>query len=356
MFKHARLLTALSVSVVASCQGTTPGSGPPPRPRIVTPLNNASILCEPLRLEGSFISRRRVVSLTWRVTDRQGVEITPGPPQGSPVLFNQTLTPGTYTVTLEVRDDQGATGRASVTITRATGSALDMDTDPNRRGQPVGGGLQRTFRVTPRTGAPSGAQVRLTSSNAALLRVSSDPMVEGTDTAVVTNSGAGYVFAVQGMEGQSGPARLTATAGPDYCGTAELQLVPAAVEIIGLASRVIALREAFSVSVGLPSQSSLVVDQTARGGPGLTVTVTSSQPQVGMLETPQERDASVLVVIPPGRNGAGGGTNLAFVAARNVNGMQTDVSASIPGGIPVSCSLRRVCVGPACPALPIVCQ
>jgi hypothetical protein len=194
----------------------------------------------------------------------------------------------------------------------------------------VGGGLQHPTSGSLSSPNHGGISVVVKSSNPAVALVSPNATTPGTDSIVlaVAAGASSFSYYVQGLEGATGSVTIRATAPGFTDGTATATVVQPAVDIIFLASTGSAASTAddpFQARVGysnLPTNSAMTVEQEVRaGGPGaLTVTVTSSNPAAGLLNTSvQTGQSQVTLTIPVGQARspstlATGGVTFDFVA------------------------------------------
>jgi hypothetical protein len=152
----------------------------------------------------------------------------------------------------------------------------------------------------------------------------------------VTAGSTFFSFWVQGVEGATGTAVVTASAPGFTDGTGSVDVRPAAFEISGLSTSLNTASplNAFAVRVGYrnqPTDTYLWTTQGVRAGAdSLTVTVASSSPAVAQIARGAERGSSLQLKIGPGSSSTATGTINGF-SLETLTAGSTNVTASIPG-------------------------
>ncbi len=194
----------------------------------------------------------------------------------------------------------------------------------------VGAGLQVSTSGNLSSGNHGGISVVVKSANPAVALVSPNATTPGTDSIViaVAPGGTGFSFYVQGVEGATGGVTLRATAPGFTDGTATATIVQPSVDIIFLSASGSAASTAddpFQARIGYanaPTYTGMSSEQEIRAGaPGpLTVTITTTNPAAGLLNTSaQTGQSQVTLTIPIGQSRtpstlATGGVTFDFVA------------------------------------------
>ncbi|MEJ2237671.1 MAG: hypothetical protein P8X82_05195, partial [Gemmatimonadales bacterium] len=216
----------------------------------------------------------------------------------------------------------------------------------------VGGGLQAATSVSLGASNHGGVDVVITSSNPSVMLVSPDASTAGTAsiTIPVADGFTSIGYYVQGVEGATGTAVVTATAQGFTDGTGTITVVQPAVQLASVTTNTTTLSpdDPFWVGVGIPNgqQTAITEWQAVRVGGSYTATVTSSDAAVGQLVTTALTGASVTVDIPEGTSNsatsvAGGG-----VAFDPLTAGTTTVSAAITGFLILPTASQLVTVNP----------
>ena len=254
----------------------------------------------------------------------------------------------------------GATTGASQTVT-VTGPTLSVGLGGLTR---LGAGLEvdACCAVTTNQPAPAGGLlVTLSSSDATRLLVGAAPIpAEGGSGVIVLTIPAGSTsvpFGLQGLEGASGSATVTATATGHTGATSAAVTVEAPVlAIVELSANqaTTAPNDEFRVRLGLPTVSggtSFGVAQARRQGAGsVTATVTTSNAAAGSLVTSSGSGTSQTVAVAPGQSespatvAAGG---IAFDPSELAAGETTTVTGTAPGFGATTGASQTVTVGTA---------
>jgi hypothetical protein len=214
----------------------------------------------------------------------------------------------------------------------------------------VGAGLQQGTSLFLVSGHP-GATVTITSSDPSLLLVSPNGSTAGAASIdiVVAPNNPNVTFFVQGIEGRTGTATVTATAAGYTNGTALMTVVQPALDIDQLSATqgVSSADDPFVVRVGLPTANSsqVAAGQAVRvGGSALTVTITSGSIAVGRLVTTAGTGSSITVQIQPGQDSSPSAVSVGGVAFDPLGIGTTQVGATITGFIQTANGLRLVTV------------
>jgi hypothetical protein len=266
---------------------------------------------------------------------------------GGGVAFRPLAAGGTTTVTATIPGFSAGSGAARTVVVTPAGPALGVSLGTATR---VGAGLEAAAccAVTSNQPAPvGGLAVTLTSSDPTRLLVAASPVppAGGGGSLVVTipEGATSAPFSLQGMEGASGTATVTAAA-PGWASatSASVSVEAPVVGLLGLAGNMAptAANDEFQARIGLPSTAGGTTFGTAQplrqGGPGaVTATVTSSNGAAGTLVTSGGSGLSRTVQILAGQSespatvAAGG---IAFDPADGAPGStSTTMAVSIPG-------------------------
>jgi predicted alpha/beta hydrolase family esterase len=199
----------------------------------------------------------------------------------------------------------------------------------------VGAGLMSTGTRWVRLGATNhgGIRVRIESSNPLLALVSPNATTAGAAFIEVDlpDGERDAIFQVHGMEGVSGNVVITVSAPgfSDANTTASIQ--PAAIKLSGLLTTAVAggAVDAFIVQIGLANATGtdLAGTQSVRpGGPGMFITITSSNPAAGRIFTSTEEGAGVTVQILAGQSQAAASFRPVAPGPSQVKAVATDGS------------------------------
>lgn len=212
----------------------------------------------------------------------------------------EPLTEGTTTVTASIPEFIATTYASRAVTVTATGMTLNDAT--------VGGGLQLSNSGYLLGSDHGGVDVVITSSDPSVLLVSPNETTPGTASITVSVADGVTLFNyyVQGLEGQTGTATVTATATGFTDGTATKEVVQPALSLYNLYSTMTTAYsdDPFRVQVGIPDagQTYMADYQEVRAGApsSYTATVTSSDAGVGQLVTSTVTGGSVTVEIVAG--------------------------------------------------------
>ncbi|NWG14601.1 MAG: DUF11 domain-containing protein [Acidobacteria bacterium] len=183
------------------------------------------------------------------------------------------LNAGTVTVTASIPGFITTTNGGNVSVTVTTPAITFSSSTAT-----VGAGLQ----YGPLSGIlggvpPAGTTVRIWSSSPETVLVSPNASTPGAAFIDVTPSGQSFSYYVQGMEGVTGNATLTASVAGFSDGTGAVTVVQPGLDIISLATTIqsTASDDPFMVRVGIPNaQNTAVLEQSIRaGGSAVTATV-----------------------------------------------------------------------------------
>jgi hypothetical protein len=218
----------------------------------------------------------------------------------------------------------------------------------------VGAGLQNGFfQGNLSASQHGGVTVRVESSDPATLRLSPDGTTAGTTFIDIplANGSVSFFYFIQGVEGSTGSATITASAPGFGSAGGTGNIVQPALRIEGLATGPTAgaADDPFFVRVGTPNagNTNLATIQNVRvGSGGFTATITNSAAAAGQLVTTASTGQSVTVTIP--ENSAFSPTSvLAGGAAFEPLGAGTTlVEAAIPGFITTNAGEVTVNVAP----------
>ena len=225
-------------------------------------------------------------------------------------------------------------GHANVTVTQPTIAV-------NAIGE-VGAGLQGAVNsATLSAGQHGGVTVRVESSNPAVALVSTNSTTAGSAffTSFVANGSTNVQFVVHGVENVTGTASIVVST-PDFSsGSTLATILQPGVDMINLASAmdVDDPDDPFQVRVGLKNagNTQVVTPQPVRAGsPGMTITLVSSSPAVGLLMKAAATDDTVLVTLPAGQFATPATVAAGGVAFSGVGVGNTLVTARIPNVFP----------------------
>jgi hypothetical protein len=218
----------------------------------------------------------------------------------------------------------------------------------------VGSGLQIQSSGSLGASNHGGVTVRITSANPSLFLVAPNTTTAGASfiDVAVANGGTGFSFVIQGLEGQTGAALLTATVtGLFNDGSASETVVQPAADIIFLPSSVsaTAANDAFQIRLGTPDAlgNNISVEEGIRvGGTALTATITNSNPSAAQLvfQAGAAQSGPVGIAVGQARSPATvatGGVEFDPLAQG-----ATTVSVSIPGYRVIPTSSLNVTVTP----------
>lgn len=202
----------------------------------------------------------------------------------------------------------------------------------------VGSGLQTSYiRAQLSDSQHGGITVTIEVSDTNLALVTDDNLTPGSKSVdVFLPNGSSYAqFYVQAFEDTTGTIGVTASAPGFTAVTDSIDIVPAALRVLGLQTShdPFDLDDAFYVSVGIAngSNTSLSATQDVRvGGPGLTATVTNSNASVGQLVTNAITGQVVSVTIAPGESNTPTTVAAGGVAFDGLSPGTTDIEVTIP--------------------------
>lgn len=215
---------------------------------------------------------------------------------------------------------------------------------------PVGSGLELNASGSLATPNHGGVTVTLTSSDPTTLLLSPDASTAGTASInlVIPNGTQFFSYYVQGVEGQTGPATITATASGFSNGSVNETVAQPAVDLLGVPASTTSLSpdNAIYARLGIADGTNaflIVVENVRPGAPGpLTATFVSSAPAVGTLVdttgTGTSRTAQIVsgVYYTP-TTVAGGGVGFRPLTTGSAN-----VSVTVPGFIATTTATRTV--------------
>jgi len=249
-----------------------------------------------------------------------------------------------------------ATTAATVNVT-VSAPGITLNSVPQKVGSGLQAGVNASgFSTHASLGASNhgGVDVHIASSDPTRVLVSPNASTPGTGAIDVhVNDGAIYAyFYVQGMEGVTGSATVTATA-PGFTASSPqtVNVVQPALQIIGLSGTTTSLSpdSLFRVYVGVPNagNTSISASQAVRaGGVALTATVTNGDATVARLTTTGGSAQSREVTIAVGQYQSPGSVATGGVALDPLTSGSTVVAASIPGFIATAAATVNVTVSP----------
>jgi hypothetical protein len=255
---------------------------------------------------------------------------------------------GQTTVTATAPEATSQSGATQVVTVSIPGLSMNVS-NPS-----VGSGLIRgSYSVTLGAPAPAGGTVvTLSSSAPGVLELSPNNTTvgQGTITLTVPAGTTSATFYIQGVEGQTGTATITASATGFTNATATATVVQPIIDINGLASSTTAAGadDPFTVRIGLPNATgtTLSSEQNVRPGHTMTATVTSSNAAAAQLKKTSGTGGTLTVTIAAGASStpttvANGGIALDPLAAGG-----TTVSATVPGAIQGTTAVQPVTITP----------
>ncbi len=200
-----------------------------------------------------------------------------------------------------------------------------------------GGGSSATLSATQH----GGVTVLVTSQSPSIALVSPNAATPGDTsfTIFVANGSSNVPFVVHGVENTVGNSTIVVSTPAFASGSGVARIQEPGVDMVNLAGSmdIDDPDDPFVVRVGLKSVagSQVVAPQFVRAGsPGLTATVVSSVPAVGLLVSTALTDDTLLVSIPAGSSGTPGTVAAGGIAFTGIGVGNTLVSARIPGYFP----------------------
>ena len=243
-------------------------------------------------------------------------------------VTHEPLVPGTATITASAPGF--ATQQLGAQVVTVSQPVMSMSAIT------VGAGLMEFTNLSLGASAHGGTTVTLTSSNAQVLRVSANASTPGSGSiqVPVADGNSNLSFVVHALEGVTGSETVTATASGFVSGQATMTVVQPGVILVGLNGSATTLSpdDDFYAYVGVPSGSSVNVQNVRAGGSPVTVTFTSSDTQTGILrDATGASGASVTAAVPVGfyytpTSLVGGGVTL-----EPLNAGTTTIAASAQG-------------------------
>jgi hypothetical protein len=203
----------------------------------------------------------------------------------------------------------------------------------------VGSGLMVAIGGTLSPAAPEGGvTVRIESADPDKVLLSPNALTAGTPAIDIPLEAGVSVFNfwVHGVEGETGEVTLTGSADDFADGTATATVVETQLLFVGLPAIIgeAAPDQPFRMEVGVPTVPDPQV--VRRGGGGLEVTVSSSNPGVARLVTSAGPGASVAIRIPEGANQSPATVGEGGVALDPLATGTTTISAEAPGALSAS--------------------
>ncbi len=217
----------------------------------------------------------------------------------------------------------------------------------------TGSGLQRSSSGTLGASNHGGVDVVIKSSNPQVLLISPDAVTPGTDSIVVSlaDGFTGFSYYVQGVEGTTGSATVTATAPVFTDGTATVDVLQPAVEIwnVATSTTTLSVDDPFEVWIGVPNAGNTGMSAylaVRAGAPApFTATVVSSDVAVGQLVTTAQTGGTVTVDVVEGATNSATTVAAGGVAFEPLTSGSTTLSATIPGFVSLPLATRDISVG-----------
>ena len=232
----------------------------------------------------------------------------------------------------------------AITVTDSTVTFLQPSTT-------VGAGLQ-TGPLTVRLSGSShgGVTIHLVSSDPSILRLAPNATTAGTTTLdlPVANNTTDASFYVQGMEGVTGTATISLTAGSITPGPdATVRVVQPAARIDNLPATTTSLSadSAFWVRIGIPNATNTTLNdlqEVRAGGSAVVVTLTNNNATVAQLKTTGGTAQTRTVTIPVGQSISPTSVAAGGVAFDPIGGGTTTVTVSSPGYIGLAAASVQV--------------
>jgi hypothetical protein len=202
----------------------------------------------------------------------------------------------------------------------------------------TGGGLQRSVTGNLGTTAHGGVTLTLTSGDPEIVLLSPNASTAGAPSIqlAIPDGTSSFTYWVQGVENAGGQVTVTGSA-PGFVNREIVHsVVTPALDIISLGTSPTTLSpdDPFQIRLGLPNtqNTSMSLELALRaGGPGASVTVTSSNPSVGRLVTTAVSGGTVTVSVAPAAARSPGTVATGGVAFDPLTVGSTVVEATIPG-------------------------
>lgn len=217
----------------------------------------------------------------------------------------------------------------------------------------TGAGLQRAVSGSLGASNHGGTTLTLTSDDPEQLLLAPNASTAGQASIQIQMAAGstGFSYVVQGLEGQSGTVAVTATATGFATGQAEHTVVVPSMDIIFLSanSTTLSADDPFQARLGLPNGqlTALAAELATRaGGPGIAVTVTTSDPEIALLTTTDLASDEVVVPVTAGQARTPGSVGAGGVAFNPQGAGVVTVTASAPGFVSVTTGSQQVTVTP----------
>lgn len=229
------------------------------------------------------------------------------------------------------------TASASGIITQPAGSQTVSVTSPSisLATRTVGAGLQVAGAGSLGASGHGGVTLRLESTNAAALLISPDQNTTGAAfiDIDIPDGQSSFNFYVQGVEGAVSSVTVTGSAPGFNTAQVDMNVVQPGVVLSGVNPNLTTLSpdDPFYASVGIPSGSSVLVQDVRAGGSPLTATFVTDNPAVGLLTDGVVSNDTVTAVIPVGRYYSPTSVAQGGVAHNPIAGGTANLSVSIPG-------------------------
>jgi len=246
----------------------------------------------------------------------------------------RALTPGSSTirVTHPYITSTTTTSQVAVTVTQPT---VALSTLSN-----IGAGLQISASGSLSSGQHGGISVVVRSANPAVLRVARLATDIATDSIVIplANGVTSFTYFLAGVEGASGAVTIDASA-PNYTAAQTTgTVVTPRLDVSGLVSSRAAggADDPFIVRVGIPNAGNTAIatlQNVRAGSTGLTVTLTSSNPAVGVFVSTPLTAGTVTATIAAGVSSTPSTVATGGAAFRYLTAGTTTVTPTGPAGI-----------------------
>jgi len=200
----------------------------------------------------------------------------------------------------------------------------------------VGSGLQYgSFSGQLGGSQHGGVSVHIASSNPNVLRIAKDSSTAGTDALDIRleNGDISFSYWIQGVEGATGPATITATAPGFTSAQGTANVLQPALHLVGLATSLtsLAANDVFAAQIGVLNGTTITAQSLRPGAASVTATITSSNAAVGQLTTSTGTAQTRTVSIVAGQSQSPGTVATGGIEFDPTGGGTTTVSASIPG-------------------------
>jgi hypothetical protein len=290
------------------------------------------------------------------------VNLTPSDPNcvavTSPVIIDTGFVSGTASLSYGGTATLPCNATVTASATSITDDTVNVTVNPSPGidmwylPTTIGSGLQNGwYYVNLKESNHGGVTLRIQSSNPSLALVSPNASTAGTEYIDISLAdGDNFAsYYIQGVEGATGSATITAAAPGFIDGSGTVTVVQPALRIGGLnpSTTTLTVDDSFVVSVGIPNAGNANLNsiQAVRaGGSALTATITNSLATVGQLVTSGVTGQTVTVQIEPGEYSSPSSVVSGGVAFDPLSDGATTVSATIPGLIATTAASQNVTV------------